>query len=436
MALTDKLTAIANAIREKTGGTDLLTLDQMPTEIAGIETGGGGGGGGGASVSPKEVNFYDYDGTVLYAYTVEEAQALTELPALPEREGLICQGWNWSLEDIKAHNRAVDVGATYITDDGKTRIYISLQEGRTSPMLGVCPNGTVTVDWGDGTEPDVLTGTSTTSVKWTPTHNYASAGDYVISLTVDGTVGFGKNSSASDSYTEILRHSSSMDGRNSAYQNAVQRIEMGSGVTAIRRYAFCKCYSLKSVSISFGVTIIENYAFMSCRSLESVSIPNSVTNVRENVFEECTSLESVSIPNSVTTIAGSSFKHCYGLKRITIPNSVNGFSSYVFDECDSLTSIIVPNGVFSFNYTFRYCYSLISAAIPNSVTNIGAYAFYYCGSLRYVDFTNHTAVPTLSNTNAFSSTPADLEIRVPAALYDEWIAATNWSTYASQIVAV
>lgn len=41
MALTDKLTAIANAIREKTGGTELLTLDQMPTEIAGIETGGG-----------------------------------------------------------------------------------------------------------------------------------------------------------------------------------------------------------------------------------------------------------------------------------------------------------------------------------------------------------------------------------------------------------
>lgn len=41
MALTDKLTAIADAIRGKTGGTDALTLDQMATEIAGIETGGG-----------------------------------------------------------------------------------------------------------------------------------------------------------------------------------------------------------------------------------------------------------------------------------------------------------------------------------------------------------------------------------------------------------
>ena len=41
MALTDKLAAIGNAIRAKTGGTEKLTLDQMPGEIASITTGGG-----------------------------------------------------------------------------------------------------------------------------------------------------------------------------------------------------------------------------------------------------------------------------------------------------------------------------------------------------------------------------------------------------------
>ena len=40
MALTNKLSAIGNAIREKTGGTALLTLDQMPTEISNIQGGG------------------------------------------------------------------------------------------------------------------------------------------------------------------------------------------------------------------------------------------------------------------------------------------------------------------------------------------------------------------------------------------------------------
>lgn len=33
MALTDKLTAVADAIRAKTGGTEAMTLDQMPTKM-------------------------------------------------------------------------------------------------------------------------------------------------------------------------------------------------------------------------------------------------------------------------------------------------------------------------------------------------------------------------------------------------------------------
>lgn len=41
MALTNKLTAIANAIRTKTGSTNKLTLDEMPTAISNISSGGG-----------------------------------------------------------------------------------------------------------------------------------------------------------------------------------------------------------------------------------------------------------------------------------------------------------------------------------------------------------------------------------------------------------
>ena len=40
MALTEKLTAVADAIRSKTGKTDVMTLDQMPTEIESISGGG------------------------------------------------------------------------------------------------------------------------------------------------------------------------------------------------------------------------------------------------------------------------------------------------------------------------------------------------------------------------------------------------------------
>lgn len=48
MALTDQLTAIGNAIRTKTGGTALIDLDDMPTEILSI-------GGGGISPSSSDL---------------------------------------------------------------------------------------------------------------------------------------------------------------------------------------------------------------------------------------------------------------------------------------------------------------------------------------------------------------------------------------------
>jgi uncharacterized repeat protein (TIGR02543 family) len=66
MALTDKLSAIADAIRAKTGKTDSMTLEQMPTEIASI-TGGGGGSSGDSRV--KYVTFMNGD-TELIKYPV------------------------------------------------------------------------------------------------------------------------------------------------------------------------------------------------------------------------------------------------------------------------------------------------------------------------------------------------------------------------------
>ena len=392
--------------------------------------------GGGEPVRAKDVNFIDYDGTVLHSYTVAEAAALTALPALPTHDGLVCQGWNWSLDDIKAMGRAVEVGAMYITDDGKTRIYIHLEDGRTSPMLGCCPNGTVTVDWGDGTRPDTLTGTSTSTVKWTSTHEYSAAGDYVIKLTVSGSVVFA-GSSSSNQYSNLLRYSSGADTRNQVYQSAIQKVEIGDSVTSIDRSAFYNCYSLSSITIPGSVTSISFSAFKSCYSLSSITIPGSVTSISGSAFYNCYSLSSITIPGSVTSISGSAFYSCYSLPSITIPGSVTSISGSAFGGCYSLSSITIPGSVTSIGSSaFGSCYSLPSITIPGSVTSISGSAFSNCYGVRYYDFTRHTAVPTLSNTNAFNKIAADCEIRVPAALADEWKAATNWATYANHIVGV
>ncbi|MGM9763496.1 MAG: leucine-rich repeat domain-containing protein [Candidatus Cryptobacteroides sp.] len=470
-----------DTVAPETLGNGVTAHDKSGAQIVGTMESGGGGGPL-PSASKKDVNFYDYDGTILYSYTVAEAAALTELPALPSHDGLICQGWNWSLDGIKSMGRAVNVGAMYITDDGKTRIYIRLEDGRTSPMLGCCPNGTVTVDWGDGTEPDVLTGTSTSTVKWTPTHEYAAPGDYVIDLTVDGEMKF-YGVSLNNQYSGILRYASGADGRNRTYLNAVQRIEIGDGVTSISNSAFSSCYSLSSVVIPDGVTSIGNSAFSNCYSLSSVVIPDGVTSIGNSAFSNCYSLSSIVIPDGVTSIddvafqdchslasvvipdgvtsIGNSafsscnslssvvipdsvkiidinaFKQCYNLSSVVIPGGVTSIGNFAFQNCFSLASVVIPDSLTSIGYTvFSDCYSLSSIVIPDDVTSISSSMFQNCYGVKYYDFTHHTAVPTLSNTSAFSGIAADCEIRVPAALVDEWKAATNWATYADYIVGV
>ena len=432
---TADLTAVADAIRAK-GGTaaQLVYPSGFVSAIGNIQTGGSGGSL--TPGAPGDITFYDYDGTIVTSWTLAELATKTALPDYPSHAGLICQGWNWSLADLKTTNRKMNVGAMYITDDGKTRIYIRLEEGRTSPRLGVCPNGTVTVDWGDGTTPDTLTGTSTTTVKWTPNHVYAAPGEYVIKLTVNGAIGF-YGQSSSNNGSAILRYSSSDDNRNYVYQNSVQKIEIGNGVTSIGQYAFYTCYSLSSIVIPDSVTSIEMYAFNNCYSLSSIVIPDRVTSIEMYAFNNCYSLSSIVIPDSVTSIGDSAFYNCRSLASIVIPDSVTSIGQYAFSQCNSLASITMPNSVTSIGQSaFADCNSLASIVIPDSVTSIERQSFVRCYCVAFYDFTAYTTVPGLAHTNAFTNIPADCQIRVPAALVAAWKSATNWSTYSSHIVGV
>ena len=139
----------------------------------------------------------------------------------------------------------------------------------------------------------------------------------------------------------------------------------------------------------------------------------------------------------MTSISGSAFQSCYSLASITIPESVASIGNGALSDCPSLASITIPESVTSIGRSaFINCYSLASITIPESVTYIGEYTFRNCYGMRYYDFTASASVPALSNSNAFSGIPSDCQMLIPAALYDEWSAATNWATYAKYMVAV
>ena len=340
-----------------------------------------GGGGSPASVSPKDINFYDYDGTLVEAWTLEELAGKSALPANPTHDGLTAQGWNWSLEDLKSTNRAMNVGQMYATDDGKTRLYITIAApGRQDVPLYIrqtAGNG-VTIDWGDGSPAETLPGAGNVNT----THRYAEIGDYVITLDpAQGcTLGLGRGLSM-----YCVLGSTGNEGR--VYCNMLRKVEIGQRVTSIGSYAFYYCYSLASITIPDGATSIGSYAFQSCYSLASITIPDGVTSIESSVFQGCYSLASIIIPGGVTSIESSAFYYCY-----------------------SLASIIIPDGV----------------------TSIGSYAFQNCYGMAEYHFQS-AEPPTLSGSNAFNSMPDDCVIYVPKGSLSAYQSATNWATYADQM---
>ena len=463
MPIYNKITLNGTTLIDLSTDTVAVADDIASGKVGHLNTGstatGTHSGGGSATVSRNDVNFYDYDGTILYSYSASDFANLNALPSNPTHSGLTAQGWNWTLVDAQTYVATygkLDIGQMYVTDDGKTRIYINLVDSaRLSPYLGICPNGTVVVDWGDRTSTDTLTGTSLSTVVRAQ-HTYATTGDYVITITVSsGSFAiYGTSSSTNGSY--LLTRTNGNITSQRCYQNTIQKVELGTNVS-IGIYAFSQCYSLTSITIPSSVTSIGNNAFRNCYSLASITIPSNVTSIDNSAFYYCYSLASITIPSNVTSIVNNALYNCYSLASITIPSSVTSISNSAFSGCYSLTSITIPSSVTSIgSYMVSSCYSLASITIPSSVTSIGSYTFAYCHSLASITipssvtsidtyaFTNcygvaeyhllPTTPPTLSNANAFSSILSDCKIYVPSASLATYQSATNWSAYASKMV--
>ena len=422
MTLREKIISLINASNTATGSTD-TDLTSAVSRLC------NGYGGGGSTVTKKDVNFYDYDGTIVSSYTTQEFAALTAMPDNPSHTGLTAQGWNWSLSDAKtyvAKYGKLNIGQMYITSDGKTRLYIELTEGRLSPWLKLYlnANSELDIDWGDGSTHSTFTTTS--EAYKNEQHTYATAGSYVIAITVVSGV-FSIRSSSTSLSTLLTNDNASTSSPDRGYLNSIKKIEIGNSITSIGAYAFASCYSLASITIPNTVKSIGAYAFASCYSLASITIPNSVASILGNAFANCYSLASITIPNTVKSIGTNTFASCYSLASITIPNSVASILGNAFANCSSLASITIPDSVTSIEtYAFYNCSSLASITIPNSVTSIGSSALGSCGYMEFCRF-NPVLPPTVSNSNAFSSFNADrTKIYCPSESLSAYKSATNY----------
>ena len=427
--LTDFLTDVADAIREKKGTTAKINPQNFSSEILSIE---GGEGGQRVEALTNDVNFYDYDGFLLYSYSKEDFLKLNSMPALPEQKGLICQGWNYTLEDAQDCvnvSGALEIGAMYITDDGKTRLYIRIEDRAAMDItLYFVQNVSsgVTIDWGDRLDKSFATGTGNKSV----THIYQAPGNYVITLEVKSgcTLTLGQSNS---SYSLV-------GGAGTKYRYMTSRltkVEIGSGVTQIGGYAFTQCHSLKTITIPNAVTTIGNYALNYNYQLQHITIPINVSSIGTYCFQYDYGLKSVSLPKVVDNIGTYAFAYCGSLRRFTMPYTLSTMGQYICAYAYALAMVTLPTEVTDLpTYVFRNAGSMTYVKIPAAFASIGNYAFNQCYSLKVVDFRDHTVVSTISNTNSFTNTASNCQFVVPDELYDAWTTANVWSNLASKIV--
>ena len=340
------LTTVANAIRTRGGTSDTLSFPSgMASAVLAIPSGGGGGTAG--FVYPKDINFYDYDGVLLESWTLAELQTKTALPDYPTHAGLISQGWNWTLEALKTTNRRMNVGATYVTDDGSTRLYITIDVlGRTTIPLYFSQTvaNDVVIDWGDGSATETVEGTGAVNTS----HTYTSVGDFVIKLkSTTGTMTLGDTANKRN----IFGFSpTSSDTSKNYILNRLKKVELDSNVELNRSFNDCYCLSCLLISKGFSMYSFTSYSFNKT-AIKFIVFPDPIYFINNSI--QGSNLVSVSVPYTLTNLYDYAFANTK-LKDITLPTEVGSMGSFAFLNTNLETIFIyatyISNRAFGQNY--------------------------------------------------------------------------------------
>lgn len=431
MALKEKISAVADAIRTKTGKSEKLTLDQMPAEIVGIQTGGGSV----KEYDVDDVTFYDYDGTIVYSCSMAEAQNLMELPTPPEHKGLVFQEWNWTLEEIKSSSVGADVGPMYDTEDGAVVYNIEVRNEiernniclKFEEVSGATRNPHVTIDWGDGARE-----TSTDAVSFSGIgmeHVYKKNGEYSIRVK--------KTDPDSDGFkiTYVYTGNRSLISQNMEIDDIIKSVLVGSDCGEIDSYTFAGTNVIRHITFHKKLILPSNTSLLANNSggLNFLALPPTQTDVYD-IISGCAAVRVISIPPTVQSCRIGS---PVGLYRIVFPDSV-----ITVDRSGSATSklkdIRFGNRVQKIeSYAFSNAERCISElSLPASLKTLGKSCFTGMYNIKVYRFKS-SEPPVMEATGALGISKfgtQSTKIYVPAGCADAYKAATNWAALADYIV--
>ena len=393
-------------------------LSSFPASIASIPTGGGGD----AEPPEKDVIFIDYDGHILHSYTAAEAAQLSALPELPTHEGLTCHGWNYTFAEFAATVADVGeacVGAVYTTSDGKSLIGITVRDPKYATIttqISQTVSGGVTVDWGDGSAAETASGTGNVTLS----HTYAAPfpRSYVIAFSVtSGTMDFVGN------FLSQSGDSSTVPGY--AWGTTIDFAHIGDDVLRLGAGMFDRS-AIRYMTVPNNMYSINGNLLSRTVRMAAFVFPRySSLQIPAYTFQESV-ISRLSIPGDFTQVKGDAASG-NRFVRMCLPHGMTVIGRFARTS-NTLQSVNVPSTVTSIeDYAFQNCKALTRMAFPAGLTKITDAVFYGCNGMKTFDFRRASAVPELTNVNAFNGVPADAEIIVPDSLYASWTTATNWS---------
>lgn len=177
---------------------------------------------------------------------------------------------------------------------------------------------------------------------------------------------------------------------------------------------------------------------------EPINFPNGFVNDVQNLVslirglvDGSTSTE-VFIPMGATKIRDSAFRSVTTMTAIHVPEGVESVGTQAFWDCYMLTELKLPSSCVSIG-EMAFSFASRLRKIDTYATSIKSKAFWATYGQVALILRNTSEVCSLSNLDAFNENPISSGggyIYVPRSLVDSYKAATNWSTYASQIRAI
>ncbi|MGP1420966.1 MAG: leucine-rich repeat protein [Tannerella sp.] len=226
-----------------------------------------------------------------------------------------------------------------------------------------------------------------------------------------------------------------------AFQNEIETVTIGSGVTTVGQNAFFNCMKLQNITLPEGVTTIGAYAFAQCHKLPGITIPSTVTAIGEGAFLRCYALPAIGVAAGNTHFTSADdvlYNHtkteliCYPYGKpgtaFTVPAEVKKIGRSAFADC-RLQSITLPEGLTTIGVSaFLYCSALKNIKIPGSVTSMEKFAFQSCTALTDVTVAWDTPL-AIEPTVYYDVTLSGVTLNVPADKVPAYQAANVWKDF-------